>query len=192
MWGMENWGEMLWGGATAVPVMQPVVMLFLVAALLLSARFALRPGPRHWLMWLSLTVLVSIPLVAFAAEISLPHVLRNGLIADADEVMANFDTLVAESNAQDVRLSLLEPGPVLSSCSWEVVSSTGLGPIATGVCTGGAAVVSGGCQLNSGGGKMLSSVPVASHGAPLSSVSAWRCTYDAASQFDILMLCCGP
>ena len=51
---------------------------------------------------------VAIPLAAYAATISVPYTFTNGTIADANEVNANFDTLVNESNSQDSRLAAVE------------------------------------------------------------------------------------
>ena len=45
---------------------------------------------------------------SYAATVSLPYSFTNGTIADADHVNANFGALVAESNDQDSRLSVLE------------------------------------------------------------------------------------
>jgi hypothetical protein len=52
--------------------------------------------------------LVAVPAAAFAATISIPYGFSNGTIADANEVNANFDTLVLESNAQHGRIATLE------------------------------------------------------------------------------------
>ncbi len=51
---------------------------------------------------------VVIPTVAYAAVIAVPFTFQNGAVADADQVNANFDTVVGESNAQDGRLQALE------------------------------------------------------------------------------------
>ncbi|MHC4109241.1 MAG: hypothetical protein ACYSTY_14260, partial [Planctomycetota bacterium] len=53
---------------------------------------------------------VAIPLAAYAATVSVPYNFVNGTVADATEVNANFSALVAESNAQDARLTALETG----------------------------------------------------------------------------------
>ncbi len=45
---------------------------------------------------------------AVASTISMPYAFSNGTPADADEVNANFDTLVLESNAQDSRIAAIE------------------------------------------------------------------------------------
>jgi len=51
------------------------------------------------------TALIGSTGVAFATQITVPNTFVNGTIADADEVNANFDALVTESNAQDRLLS---------------------------------------------------------------------------------------
>jgi hypothetical protein len=45
---------------------------------------------------------------AYAATISVPHTFANGTPADALEVNANFDALVAESNDQHARITAVE------------------------------------------------------------------------------------
>jgi hypothetical protein len=44
---------------------------------------------------------------AYAAVVGVPNTFSNGTIADANEVNANFDVLVSESNDQDARLASL-------------------------------------------------------------------------------------
>jgi hypothetical protein len=60
--------------------------------------------------------------VSYAAQISMPYTFVNGTIADATEVNANFGVLVAESNAQDLRIAALEGAP-----SGGTVTSVGTG-----------------------------------------------------------------
>lgn len=75
------------------------------------ARRQARPG---WGRRLALAALLTLPVAAYAATISLPHTFQNGTIADANEVNANFDALVGESNQQNARLDALETGPLTS------------------------------------------------------------------------------
>ena len=70
------------------------------------ARAAANPRVRSAL----LIALLAIPVAAYAATISVPNTFTNGTVADADEVNANFDVLVVESNDQDSRLLALEVG----------------------------------------------------------------------------------
>ena len=56
---------------------------------------------------LTLTILLSVSL-ATADQISIPHPPESNTKAKAAEVKANFDTLVTESNAQDLRLNQIE------------------------------------------------------------------------------------
>ncbi|MBW2417279.1 MAG: hypothetical protein JRH19_01965, partial [Deltaproteobacteria bacterium] len=55
-----------------------------------------------------LVAAVAIPAAAYAAAIGVPHTFSNNSPADANEVNANFDALVTESNAQNSRISSLE------------------------------------------------------------------------------------
>ena len=49
--------------------------------------------------------------VLTAGPITLPNTFQNGVIADANDVNTNFNTLVTESNAQDTRITQLENAP---------------------------------------------------------------------------------
>ena len=93
MWGSENWGEMIWGGLRAVPLMGPLGFLamaacFLVGGYIMQSRYGSR-----WLTHLAVTAILVVPLAAVAAVI-LPHTFINGTVADANEVNANFSALV--------------------------------------------------------------------------------------------------
>jgi hypothetical protein len=57
---------------------------------------------------LAVAALISIPIAAYAATISVPNTFVNGTVADADEMNANFEALVVESNDQDSRIGTLE------------------------------------------------------------------------------------
>jgi hypothetical protein len=105
-WG-HSWGTLIWGGTPEVPLPGVWGLLLAVAlGLLGAARLARRRGRRAAALLLGLLALA--PLAALGTTISMPHVFANGTVADADEVNANFDVLVAESNAQDARLAALE------------------------------------------------------------------------------------
>jgi hypothetical protein len=73
--------------------------------------------------------LLAVPLAAYAATISVPNTFVNGTIADADDVNVNSETLVDESNDQDLRIGSLESTALTSV-------ATGAGLIGNG--TGGA------------------------------------------------------
>ena len=62
-------------------------------------------------------VLVAIPIAVYAAQISVPYTFVNGTPADANQVNANFNALVTESNAQDLRFAALEAN-VASESAW--------------------------------------------------------------------------
>jgi len=94
MWG-QKWGEMIWG-ATAVPLMGPygfvaMAICFLVGGVVMQSRHR-----SHWLAPMATTALVVGPLVAVA--VTLPHTFSNGTVADANQVNANFNAVVAELN----------------------------------------------------------------------------------------------
>ena len=110
MWGAENWGSMVWGGITPVPVplTSPIGIVILVAALIGCGIVSLRSRLPKYTTWLSVGMLLIVPITAYAAIISVPNTFTNGTIADATEVNANFDGIVSESNAQHARIAALE------------------------------------------------------------------------------------
>ena len=109
-WG-DNWGEFDWGLlSTPVPTLGGWGALLLVTALL---TFAVRviSKRRGTSATLVTFVAVLVPLAGLATTIGMPNTFSNGTTADADEVNANFDVLVNESNTQDTRITDLESGP---------------------------------------------------------------------------------
>ncbi len=127
MWGMSNWGHMIWGG-TSVPVLPFVgIMILLLSTAVLGARVLTRPKTR-WPSTVLSSLVLLVPAVAAAATLVLPHPFVNGTIADADEVNSNFETVVLESDAQDARLVALEgAAPAAFSCSIESRVASGMG-----------------------------------------------------------------
>jgi hypothetical protein len=115
-WGDENWGAMVWGGASPVVPAMPIAALLALAGLLaLAAGLLLRARSRsqavgRWTACALAAALVATPGTASATSITVPYSFSNGTVADATEVNANFGTLVSESNAQDGRLGTLETG----------------------------------------------------------------------------------
>ena len=98
MWGTDSWGEMLWGGVQAVPLMGPfgflaMALCFLVGGWVMQSRHRTR-----WLTHLTVTALLVVPLAAVAA-VTLPHSFTDGTVAEAEQVNANFDALVTEVNS---------------------------------------------------------------------------------------------
>lgn len=107
MWGFENWGELICGSeASPVPLTSPLGLILLTALLLLGAVYTLRR--RHWTLAMTLSAIVlAIPLAAYAGSVVLPNVFTNGTTANAPEVNANFDALVAGVNDNDARIDAL-------------------------------------------------------------------------------------
>ncbi len=108
MWG-QNWGELIWGGAAAVPTIGGGALILLLGISLGVGISRINRVPR----WLSVSIafcFVAVPLVGLAAGADLQYFFSNGTPADADEVNANFDVLAQDSESQDARLSVLESG----------------------------------------------------------------------------------
>jgi hypothetical protein len=172
-WG-ENWGEMTWGvTSTPVPMLDGWGLLLLSAGLLAVATLTIakRRGAR---MTLVILVSLAVPLAAYAATISLPNIFSNGTTADANEVNANFDTLVLESNAQDTRLSTLEATDITG-----ITAGSGL--------TGGG--TSGGVSLGVDSGyvqrRVGSTCPVGQSIRAIDSVGGVTCEVDDVGLGDI-------
>lgn len=115
MWG-QDWGTMIWGGVLPIPMLGPVAWLLLGA--LMGTVLA---GWRGWLSragtMVALLAIAVLPVVAVAAQIAVPNAFLDGTPAEAAEVNANFDALVAESNDQDTRIADVEARPTIS-CNW--------------------------------------------------------------------------
>jgi hypothetical protein len=89
MWG-QNWGQMIWGGASSVPAVTAWAILLLCAGLLLFGLRLLRARPAT-IGLAALVLAVGIPLTAKA--ITLPFTFANNTVADATQVNANFAAL---------------------------------------------------------------------------------------------------
>jgi hypothetical protein len=104
MWGIKNWGELIWGGSGApIPLLSPPGLLVLAVLLLGGAVVVLRRRHSTLAITLSAAVLV-IPLAAYAGSVMLPNTFTNGTIADADQVNANFSALAGAVNDNDTRI----------------------------------------------------------------------------------------
>lgn len=93
MWGIEDWGELIWGGGAAVPSMPLGGLLLLMFGCFLAGGYFLQPERRSLRNSLLAAVLIAIPISVGA--VTLPHTFSNGSVADADEVNANFDALAS-------------------------------------------------------------------------------------------------
>jgi hypothetical protein len=111
MWGIENWGEMIWGGMLPVPLIGPLGLLTLAVCLLVGARGIRRRATPRWILYLVGSAPLVVPLVVWAT-VSLPHTFVNNTVADADEVNANFDEVVRAIEAFDPALSGVLAGEI--------------------------------------------------------------------------------
>ncbi len=93
MWGIERWGELIWGGGAAVPSMPVGMLLVLMSGCFLAGGYLLQPARRSRRNALLAAALLAIPISVGA--VTLPHTFANGSIADANEVNANFDALTS-------------------------------------------------------------------------------------------------
>jgi len=115
MWGSEDWGTMLWGGAPAVPLLGPIGIGLLIGSFLLGGYLMQSRRRIGWFSTFGTLSLILIP-VAAVATVTLPNVFSNGQVADADQVNANFDTLVTAVNYRTIaRATGLGPADDLDS-----------------------------------------------------------------------------
>lgn len=110
MWG-EDWGSMIWtAGALPVPMLSPFGLIGL-AVLLACVGWTIQRSRRSAKVSVLMVLVVGavLPLATFAA-VSLPHVFVNGTVADATEVNANFQTLLAQTGRYTIGVFGGDPG----------------------------------------------------------------------------------
>ncbi len=88
MWGIESWGEMIWGGGATVPTLPLGMLLALMFGCFLAGGYFLRPERRDQRGVFLAALLFAIPISVGA--LTLPNTFVNGSVADASEVNANF------------------------------------------------------------------------------------------------------
>ncbi len=103
-WG-ENWGTMYWRSSTApVPGLDVLGVGLLVALLMAASAGILRKWrPASGLPLL--LVVLAIPLAVAAGTLTVPNTFMNGMVADADQVNANFDAVETQVNDNDSRIT---------------------------------------------------------------------------------------
>jgi hypothetical protein len=104
MWHLEQWGSLVWGGAS-IPAM-PITMLLGMVACFLAGGWFFQPSRRSRRSITVLVLLAALPLSI--AAVSVPYTFVNGTIADAEQVNANFSALVGAAN--DLRNGLYQVG----------------------------------------------------------------------------------
>lgn len=107
MWGLADWGSMVWGGGAPVPLLGPIGLVSLVASFLVGMHWSVRRTGRGRVLRLGVLGLVALPLSA-AVAVTLPHAFTNGTVADATEVNANFATLETAASDADTRIAAIE------------------------------------------------------------------------------------
>ena len=170
MWG-QPWGSLVWG-SHAVPLMGPLGMLALFACLVAMGVAFTRRSASRVAVAIGLCALVGAPLVAVAAQLTIPFVFANGEVADAGEVNANFAALVDESNDQDTRIAAVEgasPLPGYQIRTLTLILGTSGGFFTQAPCPTGKVVVGGGYEFDG----PFTSVRV-DLSAPRLDGSAWR------------------
>jgi len=154
-WGEEEWGVGIWAAGPPIPAVDALQGALLLAALVVAAGWMLRkvhvtrPTPselrRHTQRLggaLLCALWVAGPEASRADQIAVPFTFVNGTIADATEMNANFDALVLESNAQDLRIADLEATATDGTVT-SVLTGSGL--------TGGPITTSGTISVQTGG-----------------------------------------
>jgi len=94
--GGEDWGTMIWSGAAQVPALDPFGWTFLLGVLVGAAVLHYRRPLSKAGIRVALAALAIAPLIAIA-QVTLPHTFANGTVADADQVNANFEAILADT-----------------------------------------------------------------------------------------------
>jgi len=114
MWGFEDWGTMLWGGASPVPMFGPLGLGVLLISFL-AGGYTLKSRRRtRWAAVVASTVLILGSLAAIAA-VTLPNAFVNGTVADADQVNENFDAIAADFAKWTIQID--DPTPLATTVS---------------------------------------------------------------------------
>lgn len=93
MWGLDQWGTMIWGGGVAVPTMPIGPLLGLMLGCFLAGGYLLHPARRNRRNAFVAAALLALPISVGA--VTLPFTFTNGSIADANQVNANFTALAS-------------------------------------------------------------------------------------------------
>ena len=130
---------------------------------------------------------------ATPAAVSTAQATADNASTAVGNLLVDVNSLQSSVSSNADAIAAHDAAPALEGCFWNTVASTGLGAQATGTCNFGH-LVSGGCRHNSGPGRLIESASVANNGDPFTRASsiAWKCQYDAVTQFDLVLLCCSP
>jgi|JI10StandDraft_1071094.scaffolds.fasta_scaffold761117_1 fluoride ion exporter CrcB/FEX len=91
MWGIDQWGEMIWGGGVPVPTLPLGMLCVLMFGCFVAGGYLLRAERRSLRHALAAALLLAIPISVGA--LTLPNTFVNGSVADATEVNANFSAI---------------------------------------------------------------------------------------------------
>ena len=69
-------------------------------------------------------LMIAIPAAAIASPVTVPNTFQAGQVISASEMNANFDAVKAAVDDNDARVSVIESGWDLPSCSWQITDST--------------------------------------------------------------------
>jgi hypothetical protein len=170
MWG-QNWGQMIWGRASAsVPALSGVALLLLSLLLLvIGYRLGKRQRAPRWLPWITGIGAALLPAaVVRATTFTVPFVFSNGTVADATQVNSNMSTIAAEIDR------LRKQTAVVTECEFRPPSGTVGWSCGSG--QGGAFITDG----NAGGVTGPVHVPA---GATITGVDVW--VNDSSSTADL-------
>lgn len=182
MWN-NNWGEMIWGGAVAVPALSLAGVLALAAALaILGVRLSRRrqrPGLLLGILWALPVLLVAGGLTW--AQVSIPHTFVNGTRADAVQVNENFQAVATAVNADHL---LIKAGRAVVIES-EFRANRPTAQVLFGLNGGGAAITNGASE------PFVSSLVAPTHapaGARITNVDLFYRDTDAALNLKLCLL----
>lgn len=128
MWGIDQWGEMIWGGGVPVPTLPLGMLCLLMFGCFVAGGYFLRAEHRGLRHALAAALLLAIPISVGA--LTLPNAFVNGSVADATAVNANFSAIASalDGSSCPVGMTRIElPHAVLCyavgpSASWSSAS----------------------------------------------------------------------
>ena len=102
MWGIQNWGQMIWGDRVAVPALSWLQLLALLLLMMIAGRFLLRSKGAVRSAALGAMFLA---FLAGSVAVAVPNTFANGQVANADQVNANFTSLETRIASLELKAS---------------------------------------------------------------------------------------
>jgi hypothetical protein len=138
--------------------------------------------------------LIAVPVVAFAAPLTVPNTFSSGNVISSSEMNGNFDAVKTAIDDNDARIGAIEAAVAPHACEWSVQQGSNV-TLVQANCPANKHVIAGGCRKNSSGGTLNSSLAGVNGNYPLNgdaatTVDAWLCVWDTPGTHWAQALCC--